>query len=1043
MLAILPDWQQQKNTSVVHEKVRLMSNQDAPLADLFSGAGPNLYTISPDRPFLRDLAGTLLDRHSADPARLSDLTIFLPTRRAARALTDTFLTLAGPNPSALLLPRIKTLGDIDDEGVPDFGSVDRDLTPAISALERRLVLANLVHKRNSVCGEEGGAPNWATNLKAADELASMLDAFYTEQVSFDNLQSLVPENYATHWQVTLEFLEIITKAWPNYLASRDRLDPSEHRHQLIEALCAKWDESLAGTAPVDPVIIAGSTGSMPAVARLMQLVAGLPVGCVILPGLDQVLDDTGWTEIEDPHPQAGIKYFLEKYFVDLPRTDVQAWPTVAHAIRSTDRQQLISLTLRPAEATADWLARLHDLQSTADLQRATKGLSLVEAADEAAEAQAIAIALRAVLAEKDKTAILVTPDRILARRVSMLLERWNIKLDDSAGVPFANTLRGNFLRLVAAWLIDPSEPVSLLALLKHPLCAVGFDRKSHAARVLEMDLMLRGLQPGEGFTGLRARLEGGAEWDALSRDENATSKQDAQQSERFRDLIDRLENIAASFYAAGRRAGELIRAHIHAAEQIAATDTEQGWLRLWSYEDGEAGASALAELLDQAVLLPATDRASYPELFLTLIAGTPVRFHGRLHPRLMILGPLEARLQQADLVILASLNEGTWPDEARTDSFLSRPMRKELGLSSPERRVGLAAHDFAQGVCAREVLLTRSKRVERAPSKPSRWLLRLKNILSATKQLENIDQTNQYHYWAGCLDTPETMKNASPPAPCPPLEARPRAFSVTAVEKLLRDPYSIYASRILRLYKLDDFNMDPGFAMRGRFYHHLFARFALEHPRHMPTDPVGTLLRYADELFNKACVGPSVRAFWQSRMQDSFAWFTEFHEAALKKGTPVIVEQKGSWKFFAGGEIYTLHARPDRIDYYKEGLFIYDYKTGAVPTDKQGKTFSPQLQLTALIAQHNGFTDTPTILISGYAFLKALNRTKPDTLIVGPEAAAGTEQAKENLYRLLRHYQNPSEPYLSQPRPFYRNVYGEYDHLARTGEWTVLEGDDG
>src|SRR5690606_40649772 len=96
------------------------------------------------------------------------------------------------------------------------------------------------------------------------------------------------------------------------------------------------------------------------------------------------------------------------------------------------------------------------------------------------------------------------------------------------------------------------------------------------------------------------------------------------------------------------------------------------------------------------------------------------------HPRLFIWGPLEARLQHADRIILGGLNEGTWPGDASIDPWLNRPMRAELAIEPPERRIGLAAHDFASGASAGGVVLTRALKVGGAPTVASRWLLRLR-----------------------------------------------------------------------------------------------------------------------------------------------------------------------------------------------------------------------------------------------------------------------------------------------------------------------------
>ena len=1034
------------------------------MQDIFSlqdKALPNVFTIASARSFLFDFASILLNHYKDDPIGLVDVRVFLPTRRVARGLEEAFLKAAGPNPKTTLLPIIRTLGDVVEDDllhnpvISGGMGAEIDLLPPVSAMERRLVLAKYIFRKDHwQVDEMGRGPNWATALFVADELAGLLESFYTEQISFDQLPSLVPEYFADHWQVSLKFLEIVTQQWPAYLAQRQRLDPADYRRQLLDSLKKSWDPAMGGTLPDHPVIIAGSTGSMPAVARLMRHVAGLPKGAVILPGFEPGMDDVVWNNIEDPHPQAGFKHLLENYFENLPRRNILPWPSLAKKSTGSNRQKLLALALRPAEATGDWLHQLEQLSQEIDLPKTVQRLSIAEADDEADEALTISIAMRETLSIPGKTAILVTPDRVLGRRVSSRLQRWGIMLDDSAGVPFANTLRGNFLRLVADWVQDVADPVNLLALLKHPLCRVGFETSKCSAMVQQLDLSLRGFRPGEGFAGLRRKLEGGPEWDALE-DAEASLNETTQNArwQIIRPLMDRLAEIADNFFQTIVVQGEtgciFLAAHLRCAEQLCASDSENGASSLWAYEDGSAGAQLMGNLLEQDSLLPPATIETWPALFEGLIAGAAVRLRKGANPRLMILGPLEARLQQADLMILGGLNDGVWPDEAATDPFLSRGMRRQLGLPSPERKIGLAAHDFAQCAAAPEILLTRSKRKGRSPAKPSRWLVRLMNILRAKDLLKNVDKTSYYAALIQHLDRPEIVRPAAAPGPCPPVTSRPTTFGVTTIERLMRDPYSIFASHILGLRRLDPLDADLDFAMRGRFYHYLYARFTNVWDKEMPKQPEAVLAGYAQELFERANLSPVLQAFWQSQMEDSFQWFSNFHQMCLEAGVPVILEGKGSWKIDIKGQSHKLTARVDRIDQQGSGLFIYDYKTGHVPTIKQSDTFSPQLQLTALIAEQGGFTDIGVKPVTGFGFVKVLNRKgqaifgKPDdTAMTGDEALESKQNAEKGVIALLQHYQEPSTPYLSQPRAFYLNIYGDYDHLARRAEWAIGAGDD-
>lgn len=994
-------------------------SRPAPEADIFAGTGPRLFSIEAGRPFLADLARAVAATAGGDPLALADVEIFVPTRRAARALIDAFVA-AAPGGRASLLPRIRPLGDVDEdelalEAAPEDAEA-LDLAPAISSLERRLILARFVAvaERASFNGQE----NWPAALAAAKELAALLDSFYAEEIDFSALAAIDVGGHAAHWARALDFLKIATQVWPDYLRAGQLSDPAERRAALIDLSARRF----ARLNPQTPVIVAGTTGSAPAVARLMSVVARLPKGAVVLPGLDFALaaDEKAWKAIDDPHPQAGLKALLER--LGLEPSDVKAFPGGDAA----PRRALLSLALRPAEATDDWRAMV--AKASADdpgLARSTAGLSLVEAADEESEANAIALKLREAIETPGLTAMLVTPDRNLSRRVAAKMRRWRVAVDDSAGIPFANSPCGTYLRLSAAWLAAPSDPAAALAFIQHPLAGLGLDARARRQAIAAFDEAARGLVPftvDVGTDSLAAKIA------AHRRGAGAAP------------VMAALEAAARAFpQAAEATFGARLNAHLAAAELIAATADEEGALRLWRGEDGEAGALLLAGLKEAAASVGAIAAGDYAAAFAQMIAGAAVRRRAPAHPRLSILGPLEARLQSADLVILGGLNEGVWPGEAETDPFLSRPMRKELGLPSPERRVGLAAHDFAQLAAAPRVVLTRAIRAGGAPSKPSRWIVRLRNILEGAGALPRLDETHTLAAWAKALDTPGApAKPVAAPRPRPPFELRPRALYVTRIERWLRDPYAIYAQYILRLEKLDPLNEPFGPRHLGSLFHKVFETYA----RHG-----GTL----DEIFARFApdygYGPSEAAFFAPAVADTLSWFEGFHAARRALGAPAVIEGRGELALENGHTPFTIKARADRIDLLHDGAAaIFDYKSRRIPSKRQAKVFDVQLPLTALIVEGGGFAEIGARKVAEFAYLRTMLRkdkdTDNETGAAGGEAADIMRKAGDGLKQWVAAFDDPDTPYLSQPRPQFLDEYGDYNLLARRREWCVEKGEE-
>ncbi len=717
---------------------------------------PAIYAIPFDRPFLDTLAAGLMRRAGKEPLALTRMTVLLPTRRAARSLREAFLRAGGGR--ALLLPKMMPVGDLDpeelaflaDEG--EAGAAGFEIPPAVPELARRLMLTRLVH---AFAARQGRPLAFGQAAPLAASLSRFLDEVQAEGGDFARLADLVPAEYAQHWQDVLQFLAIVTEHWPKMLAEIGCLDPAERRNRLLAAQAARW----RAEPPSTPVIAAGITGGIPAVADLLETVAGLPQGAVVLPGFDTAMDGASWEEIRtDPaHPQHLMARFLER--LDMEPREVVPWERGAAA---SPRGKLIAEALAPATLSHRW--RFISGLDADVLQ----GLRRLDCPGLQEEALAIALMLRERLERPGETAALVTPDRDLARRVAAELKRWQIDIDDSAGVPLNKTPPGVFFRLVLDLAVEAMAPIPLLSALKHPLAACGLAPGAFRELVRRLEIAaLRGPRPQPGIAGLRAVL--------------------APDAKALHDLVTRLEAALAPLMAAldlrETTLDALVAAHLAACETLAASEEEGGASRLWREPAGEAAALFLNELLQAAADFPALSGAEYPALFESLLAGPVVRPPYGRHPRLFIWGLLEARLQHADLLVLGGLNEGVWPSAADSDPWLSRPMRRDFGMAPPERRIGMAALDFALGLGAREVVMTRALRVEGTPTVPSRWLLRLDTVLRAAGLEGKLAGDAAPLDWQRLIDEPAGPPLAvAPPEPRPPVAARPRKLSVTDIE---------------------------------------------------------------------------------------------------------------------------------------------------------------------------------------------------------------------------------------------------------------------
>ncbi len=979
-------------------------------------ASPRVFTIPASAPFLPTLIAAIRDGRLGfawpdDPLALAQATLYLPTRRACRLARGVFLDVLGAD--VAILPRIVPIGDIDEDEIAfaeaATGSDALDVPDALGGLQRRLMLAQLILKWTAMpeMRTEAGVPLIANTpsaaLSLADTLARLIDDMTTRQVSWDKLDTLVPDDVDKYWQLTLKFLDIARKHWPAILEQNDRIEPAMRRDLLIAAEARRLEKA-AG-----PVIAAGSTGSMPATAMLLETIAKLPHGAVVLPGLDTHLDDQSWKLVDGSlgHPQVAMHALLAKLGI--------ARDEVTPLAEAGNREAFAAEAMRPAGATELWRDRA---EFTLD------HLVAIPTANADEEALTIAVVLREAAEQPGKTAALVTPDRALARRVVAHLARWNVPVDDSGGDALPDTPAGIFARLAAQTAIGGLEPVTLLALLKHPLFQIG---DAYAVAAIEI-AALRGPRPKPGSAGL-----------ALALSHQQTDPQATDLVARIAAALAPLENLGGKPLAFSDLAARHRQVVAALSETIAFAGT-----------DGRALEAAFDEIDDAASALPV--RASdYAELFQTAITDRVVRRHEEPDVRVRIYGLLEARLQSADRVVLGSLVEGVWPPETRSDPWLSRPMRSELGLDLPERRISLSAHDFAQALGAKEVILTYAGKLGGAPTVTSRFLQRVAAVAGADAWNDALARGAHYLAWARGLDEPQIKsgQRIKRPEPRPPLAARPTRLSVTEIEHWLRDPYTIYARHILKLRPLDAVDTPPGAADRGTVIHGAIEEFTKTYAEQLPADPLAELIALGRKHFAPLDDYPEARAFWWPRFERIARWFTYWEAGRRAALSDLHAEAGGLIEIPSDNGVFTLRTRADRIERLSDGRYaILDYKTGRVPGDREVQVgLAPQLTLEGAILRQGGFARIPAgASIAEFVYV-GMRGGDPagvaeSVVLKDSDPDAESDNALRKLTGLVNRFADQKQPYSSLVSPMWKTRYGDYDHLARVKEWSVEDDEE-
>ncbi len=962
---------------------------------------PRLFGLPPGARFpdclVRGLVARLAD---SPPEAIARVTVYLNTARMRERVRAAFRRL-GPS----FLPDLRLISDLGDD--PSLG-----LPPPLPSLRRRLELAQLVGRL--AAQERDFAPGTAV-IDLADTLADLIDEMAAEGVAPAALDDpALGGDHAAHWERSLQFLRLIGPYLTEGAAGSATL-----QRQAAEQLVRRWQTA----PPPGPVLVAGSTGSRGSTLLLMQAVARLPQGAVVLPGFDPFMTGAAWASLtagpvpDEDHPQYRFARLLTA--LGLGPADVADW---GGAAPDPARNRLLSLALRPAPVTDQWLT---EGASLGPLNEATRNLSLIEAPTPRAEALAISLALRRAVADGCK-AVLLTPDRTLARRVTAALDRWGIVPDDSGGRPLHLTAPGRLIGHLVEVFGRRLTGEALLVLLKHPMTATGSPHRGDHLR-LTRDLELHLRRHGPAFPD-GAFL---AEWAGRSDDLHRSA---------WADWLARwLSHLPPAAEMPLLAWTDTLFAMI--GDLAAGPGGDVAASEVWRRDAGEAALAVLQSLRAEAGHGGDFHAADFADLVRVLLQKEPVRASLGTHPLIAIEGTREARELEADLVIVGGLNDGVWPAAVAPDPWLSRQMRLQAGLLLPERQIGLSAHDFQIAAAGPCVILSRALRDDEAETVPSRWLDRLTNLIAgldgeAGALAAMRGRGRQWLDWAVALDRPGRTEPAARPAPRPPVAARPRELPVTAITRLIRDPYAVYARYILRLRPLDPLRAEPDARIRGKVLHRIVELFVRGWPGdEAPAEAKARLLAVTDTVLAAEVQWPTARALWRARIARIADRFVAAEERRRATAEPMVIEAPGAQ--VVGRLAFTLTARPDRIDLADDGtVHVYDYKSGAPPSKNEQFRFEKQLPLEAAMAERGAFAGIGARPASGFTFVQLggegdEKRTERADLDLDAEWAA--------LERLIGQYLRQGKGFTARRAVFKVGDAGDYDHLARFGEWQMAD----
>jgi ATP-dependent helicase/nuclease subunit B len=940
------------------------------------------------------LAGLTKKLEGCPPEDWAQVLIYVNTRRMQRRLYQLFLD--GP---ARLLPTIRLITDIATD--PSL----TDLPMPVPTLKRRLEITQLV--RELLDRVHDLAPRSAV-FDLANSLATLMDEMQGEGIEPKALQNLDISDVSGHWERALQFINIVQ----GYFKDGTIPDTETRQRACVLALAKGWKAS----PPNYPIIMAGSTGSRGTTFQLMLAIAGLPQGAIVLPGFDFDMPSNVWDKLSDPntgedHPQFRFSRILNS--LEIQANQVEPW--TGDATTSSARNKLISLAMRPAPATHHWQKEGPNLKN---LDEATSEITWLEAPDQRIEAMAISLRLRKA-AETGETAAVITPDRNLTRRISSILAAWNITPDDSAGVPLSLTAPGRFWFHILELAQPQITPESLLILLKHPLAHSGSNRGQHLLNTRELEIYLR--RKGPAFLSSRSLLK----W--------------AKSKDLYLPWANWLISCVFSHWPTGSQSMESwLSHHCTIAKQLSDGPSEKDG-KLWEHAPGRDTKKIIDELLLHGPAAGTIDLPDYCSILRGILGTSETRDQNITHSNILIWGTLEARVQSADLVILAGLNDGVWPEPPTPDPWLNRNLRLQAGLLLPERKIGLSAHDFQQAIGAKSVWVTRALRSDDAETVPSRWLNRIANLLSGLDKqgggnwLQDMRQRGAA--WLELVEQVEVAPSIDPtprPSMAPPIHTRPIQLAITDIKHLIRDPYAIYAKHILGLKRLDPLKKSPTAPLRGTVIHDILEAFIKAGPWRTAEQAKIKLLELSQTMLQDLVPWPTARRMWQARVARFADWFAE---GEILRQADLLSSHTEVWgRATVTDTGFTLVGKADRVDVLHNGTArIYDYKTGPLPSNAQQLHFDKQLLLEAEILRRGGFEGLNVLQVAEATYIGVGNETKL------AKAPLGEDDVWVKFSALIKSYQNPDQGYTARRAMLMVDEPSDYDQLARYGEWGTNE----
>ena len=969
----------------------------------------NIFNIPSYFNFLKSLHDFIINKCD-NKLLLSNITVLLPSRRSCNELKRLFLENA--NNQAIILPNIRAIGDIDYDDILlkqlTLNDIidNKSLCDNTSRIKYKILLIKELLKWIRTNNNELFD---STNIEQVSDLALELEKFLNEvnrnNLDLTKLENIVDNNeYSEHWQRILNFLEVFSKKWNKFIKDNNIISIVDFKTKMIE-LNAKYFEK---NKPLNPIIIANVVGNTVNTCNFIKNIIQYDNCYFIFKGLDKNLTDEEWKKINVFHPQYSFKKLLENC-ISVDRRDIKDLKFKENILINKNIETILTYSMLPYSETYKWQEKLNIKSDD------FSNISKIECKNIFDELSIISLITKYHYELNNGSTAIITSNDVFASQLEIELKNYGLSVNNVFGNKISKTEIVKFLFLILDVIKNNYETISLLSLLKHNFTLFGYDKRelNDLIFILEENI-----------------LRGTGKLDKNSIIQKIKLSKDEKLETFLNTIIKTLDELKFK----NVNFSDIVKTHLKIAEQISFNGIINNSNNFWNNEiNGNELLNFFNELISESEEYGVVDSCDeYSCLLNYLIAENSYSDKYYIHPMINIISPQEAKLINYDLVIISNLNDGEFPLFISTDPWMSKSMRKAFGLPDKEELIGNSAYDFTQLLTNKKVILTRSLKEDGVPTTESKYLLRLETFLSCQNlsiKAENI--------WQNVLETINKVEKTASikrPLPTPPLNKRPRELYATGIEKLINNPYDIYAEKILQLKAKEDFYENKAFLFFGSAVHEAIELYTKNYIKDDKEKLCEKLTKYGQQTFNKYFTDDANKELFFIRFLNIVKWFVNEDENIRLNGYKVYSEET-KHKYFKDID-FTLSAKIDRIDENEyNSIDISDYKTGSnIPNNTNilnGK--KPQLTIEAII-----LSDINKIDKIAYWSVKGKNNDYIKNIDVDIKKLV--EKGENGIKKLIAHFNIYENCYIATTYDLNnQNSYqSDYKHLSRVDEWGYL-----